>query len=176
MIYQNNKLLAVSLASNSGLSKYIYSTEEQVIGWWIDGRPLYRKVVPFISGSSEGQHQVSDVVIPSVASVVRFSAVLHHENNLHTSFSNGYYAQNDGYRFNLFVYNGILFDNISGAQFINMHGNAVLEYIKTTDEATIQLSQTLQSTFDLTTDELQFSPVSATASNADVEVTFDKNS
>lgn len=44
MVYQNGKLIAMSLASSREASQDIYSTEEQVIGKWIDGKPLYRKV------------------------------------------------------------------------------------------------------------------------------------
>lgn len=45
MLYQNNKIVAVSLASNSGTCQDVYSTEEQVIGRWINGKPLYRRVI-----------------------------------------------------------------------------------------------------------------------------------
>lgn len=46
MVYQNGKSIAVSLASSGEYSSVedIYSTEEEVIGRWIDGKPLYRKV------------------------------------------------------------------------------------------------------------------------------------
>lgn len=37
--------------------KEVYSTDEQVIGTWIDGKPLYRRVVEFNSGSI-GSHTI----------------------------------------------------------------------------------------------------------------------
>ena len=41
-----------------------YSTEEQVIGKWIDGKPLYRKIISHtITGSSQEQepHNISNI-------------------------------------------------------------------------------------------------------------------
>lgn len=35
----------------------VYSTEEQVIGTWIDGKPLYRKVVQFTIGNINTSNQ-----------------------------------------------------------------------------------------------------------------------
>lgn len=41
MIYQNNKPIGLTIDNTS--NREVYSTEEQVIGTWIDGKPLYRK-------------------------------------------------------------------------------------------------------------------------------------
>jgi hypothetical protein len=38
------------------------STEEQVIGKWIDGKPLYRKTVLFTSGSGFGEWALTDYI------------------------------------------------------------------------------------------------------------------
>lgn len=44
----------VEIPSGSGTSEEIYSTEETVIGSWIDGRPLYQKTVQFTSPNNTG--------------------------------------------------------------------------------------------------------------------------
>lgn len=41
-------------ASGSGSSLDAYSTEEQVIGTWVDGKPLYRKVVQYTLTATSG--------------------------------------------------------------------------------------------------------------------------
>lgn len=43
MVYQNGKAIAMSLTSEDAASQNIYSTEEQVTGRWIDGRPVYQR-------------------------------------------------------------------------------------------------------------------------------------
>lgn len=59
MVYQNGKTIAMSSTSSAGEFQDIYSTEEQVIGQWIDGKPLYRKVISFsieLPGYSENTY------------------------------------------------------------------------------------------------------------------------
>ena len=38
---------------NFGSTPHIYSTNEQVIGTWVDGKPLYEKTVSFTTGNSD---------------------------------------------------------------------------------------------------------------------------
>lgn len=40
-------------------NKFVYSTEEQVIGKWIDGKTLYRKVLSFNGESGDTWHNIS---------------------------------------------------------------------------------------------------------------------
>lgn len=44
-------------------NKHTYSTEEQVIGTWIDGKPIYRKVIVISQLSSDGlyNHNISNL-------------------------------------------------------------------------------------------------------------------
>ena len=39
---------------NSALAENVYSTEETVCGKWIDGKPIYRKVIPGILAKDSG--------------------------------------------------------------------------------------------------------------------------
>jgi hypothetical protein len=68
------------------MTKDIYSTKEQVIGTWIDGKPLYRKVInatPTISNSSYQtisiKHNISDL-----KNVYKCNAFLHNTGNTQT--------------------------------------------------------------------------------------------
>lgn len=62
MIVQNEKSKKVKLST---IKKQEYSTEEQVIGTWIDGKPIYRKVISIgsIPSKSEGlfEHNISNM-------------------------------------------------------------------------------------------------------------------
>jgi hypothetical protein len=53
-------------SSSGGNSSNIYSTEETLIGTWIDGKPLYRKVVNYgnlndVKGTKSVEHGISDI-------------------------------------------------------------------------------------------------------------------
>lgn len=68
------------------MTKDIYSTKEQAIGTWIDGKPLYRKVInatPTISNSSYQtisiKHNISDL-----KNVYKCNAFLHNTGNTQT--------------------------------------------------------------------------------------------
>ena len=49
---KQGKLLNDKITTNS-----TYSTEEQVIGTWIDGKPIYRKTIPFTT-ATVGKHSI----------------------------------------------------------------------------------------------------------------------
>ena len=49
MIVQNEKSKKVKFST---IKKQEYSTEEQVIGTWIDGKPIYRKVMSLQSSTA----------------------------------------------------------------------------------------------------------------------------
>ena len=42
-------------------NKHTYSTEEQVIGTWIDGKPIYRKVIPGLTKNGSIEHNISNL-------------------------------------------------------------------------------------------------------------------
>ena len=63
-IYKNgNKVMGSITAIDENkikeLSKEVYSTNETVIGKWIDGRPIYRKVVDLGALPNEGTVRIS---------------------------------------------------------------------------------------------------------------------
>lgn len=52
------------------MTKDIYSTEEQVIGTWIDGKPLYRKVIDFGALPSSPLYKYVNHNIQNISQIV----------------------------------------------------------------------------------------------------------
>lgn len=167
MIYQNSKMLAASLESNGGTSQDVYSTEEQVIGKWVDGKPLYRKCfVDLVLPSTADKTNVANVTDLNIDTVVNLYGSIYNKGKFRTPVN-----LNTGNWYTV-VYVDTMTASSYGPTYIQASASGAivgrtfiltLEYTKTTDEATIQLPQTLQSTLELTTGELQFSPASASS-------------
>lgn len=50
--------------------KSIYSTEEKVVGTWIDGKPIYRKIVKFADDTVGTESKVQEIDFPNVEKLV----------------------------------------------------------------------------------------------------------
>ena len=62
-IVSDGKVLEVS----GGVSQDIYSTEERVVGRWIDGKPLYRKCYQMTTPNKAGEiHWIGSCGIPDI--------------------------------------------------------------------------------------------------------------
>lgn len=114
------------------MTKDKYSTEEQVIGTWIDGKPLYRKVgtIKFTSIYSQGNFTVgslisSNIKYGTITKVFTDSLLC---NNLYNTFdstikSNIYVSAAGGY----------IFGFTTRENYLNKTIYVVVEYTKTTD-------------------------------------------
>lgn len=71
MIVQNEKSKKVKLST---IKKQEYSTEEQVVGTWIDGKPLYRKVVTGTTKNVVSGEIDTKIGITNVDTVISYSA------------------------------------------------------------------------------------------------------
>lgn len=110
----------------------VYSTEEQRIGTWIDGKPLYRKVgtIKFTSIYSQGNFTVgslisSNIKYGTITKVFTDSLLC---NNLYNTFdstikSNIYVSAEGGY----------IFGFTTRENYLNKTIYVVVEYTKTTD-------------------------------------------
>ena len=60
-----NNITSVNEKAMKEIAKEVYSTEEQVVGTWVDGKPIYRKVIDFgaLPNSTLKQvpHGISDI-------------------------------------------------------------------------------------------------------------------
>ena len=89
-LYASKKTATASGSSNN------YSTEEQVVGTWIDGKPLYRKLVTYTytaTGNSEFSfnHNISDVDFICVDSSISYLLVSSHNYSLFQSVNSRSY-------------------------------------------------------------------------------------
>lgn len=122
----NNK---IALVKEEIVNKHTYSTEEQVIGTWIDGKPIYRKVIYSTinkSGTVSVQHGIANLGIVT---------------NMYINFNRGdkqminARISTDGYDIGLDTIYADYFDiaipTIFGSSIKYIY--AIMEYTKTTD-------------------------------------------
>ena len=65
------KALIGNIKGKDGENFTNYSKDEQVIGKWVDGKPLYRRYFNFRSGSSGGNQYIMDV--PDYSNIERIT-------------------------------------------------------------------------------------------------------
>lgn len=114
----------------------VYSTEEQVIGAWIDGKPLYMKVITYVTYEVIGEiGNITNINIPHGISNFKQIVNANLTNNNNHLFPRGYYSNNNG-----FAWNGLVSADSTYVIFriINDTWGAktwyiTLEYTKTTD-------------------------------------------
>lgn len=140
-INQESGTLTISATGGGSGGGEVYSTEETRIGTWVDGRPLYRKVLQLTMPSKTD----SEVVIGNLQNVL----ALVHMYGVSTDKS-GYQCPEP------FVYPGDYGNSLDGIylspsggimckvgsqrnHIIKMPVTIIAEYTKTTDQATIQL-------------------------------------
>lgn len=109
--------------STYGVPNHHYSTDEQVIGTWIDGKPLYEKVISGLNYVSTQSWVSTGISIQNLNLVIscKFAQVL---NNSLFSFVDYFICKNDG--------NGnVMAWSTSGSQYT--YNAAIIQYTKTTD-------------------------------------------
>lgn len=119
---------------------HAYSTEETVIGTWIDGKPLYRKVYLCKTPSSNTAADVADITDLNYETLTNLYSIIgnYMASNISTCYSaSGFHAitslssSADGrLHIRMNVYNA----------FYNMDATVIIEYTKTTDEATVAIA------------------------------------
>lgn len=68
--HKNKNGVFEKVYDESEMNKTNYSLAEQVIGTWIDGKPLYRKTIPFTTGTSYAQWQQYPHGIPNIKHIM----------------------------------------------------------------------------------------------------------
>lgn len=121
-----------------GLAEEVYSTEEQRIGTWIDGKPLYRRVVNITSPEATTINKTYPLEI-AVDRMVRLQAVLQSQVSVSTSkYPLPFFYENNVY-LSVWYSGGSLYAKAgSGAvEYLNQPVTVLMEYTKTTDEAAV---------------------------------------
>lgn len=135
--------VTISASGGGSSGGDIYSTEEQVIGTWIDGKPLYRQVV-LVTSPSGNSTSLDDVVIPA-------------NTEREIVFIKGHILSSTGAKVFFNVVEGQNFADVYVAADTSVHMQIIsnwdgykgrpavltLEYTKTTDQATIELPEAL---------------------------------
>lgn len=119
----------------------IYSLEEQVVGRWIDGRPIYRRIyitrLASGSGSAERTTVLESGITESIDSVINFRGIARYVDSTYIALpgpiDDSYLLQNlidPGNKIQIY-HNSAFFDNAKVLLF--------LEFTKATDQPTIEL-------------------------------------
>ena len=110
-----------------------YSTEEQVIGQWIDGKPLYRKVVPFTypAGSPYYEGDIKSIDVTDIENVWISDGWLDQGND--KSQLNNYYSSSCYCYTSVHKTDDKWYVYTRQAGFNNRNAVAIIEYTKTTD-------------------------------------------
>lgn len=137
-IVSNGKTLEVP----SCASQDIYSTEEQVVGRWIDGKPIYRRflssTVPSAAYNSDG-----GVVIPGIGTIDDVDIIVNFSFSLYKNTFVLTFLQESLILLKWDKSVNTLRISLASEYNIGARLNVIIEYTKTTDQATIELPTAL---------------------------------
>ncbi len=142
-------LSSVELPGGGGsYSGEAYSTEERRIGTWIDGKPIYQRVVSGVLASNAGNLISVTGENSGIDTVLRLDTELIPIGSIYHYFGTSFQESNSTW-FRTFTINGDVLVNC-GPAFDECTATVIIEYTKTTDPATIELpaSATQMSYFD----------------------------
>lgn len=128
----------------------IYSIDEKIIGIWINGKPIYRKV---ISLGYLPNNATKDIPynIDNLDMFIDIRGIGYRSSDNVTNPIPSAHAANLGNNIGIYSSNDVIIVR-TGSDRSNMYGYAILEYTKTTDIATIDIS-----TFEFLNEENNFS-------------------
>jgi len=110
-----------------------YSTGEQVVGVWIDGRPIYRKViVTLTSGSSETSKVIANIGVTGINKPIRCTGLV---NNWMAPVSWGISSDIHNYVAVSLNTNGDIYEKHGSSTLHSKSLTVICEYTKTADEA-----------------------------------------
>ena len=110
-----------------------YSTEEQVVGEWIDGKPLYQKTISFVTGTIGASAVVINAYIATGLLIKNVEGYLNWSNGSDSGIVNLSCFLSNTNKAVYSINNGTLKIDVAGAHFSNQTGYATIQYTKTTD-------------------------------------------
>lgn len=164
-IEQQDGTLTISATSGGSSDGEIYSIEENRIGTWIDGRPLYRKVFQHYIASAGSSATPSG--LDNAADVISIYAVS--ISDTYVVNSNYFNTTNDAFKV-WYTRTNRMFSIYAGTIQTPSTAYVVIEYVKTTDQATIEIPATLYAAKDIL--NVIFPSVSSTTTASSAEVTM----
>lgn len=157
-IYSNGKMIE----AGGGSAQDIYSTEETRIGTWIDGKPLYRRVVQITSPNATDTYKYYNVPSPSpIETITKIDGVIH--------ASSGFDSPVNCYRGDFWcstqASTNQIVVRVYGSWLISRPMDIVIEYTKTTDQPTVSTAEILTAYLDgFSADDME-APAAAAASS-----------
>ena len=111
-------------------NREVYSTSEQRIGTWVDGKPIYRKVISSTLASSINTNKVIGS-IPNFETIVRFEGYFIPYGNYYFKFPFAY--NNEDISINFYRTDGTINESHNYSGVNDVYCYAIVEYTKTTD-------------------------------------------
>lgn len=134
--------VTISASGGGSSGGDVYSTEEQVIGTWINGKPLYRQIVVADIPSGAGQFSIGEEILNvDVVAEIRGSMLLNNDYWSEFPYVSGARDAFAVLQFNASVQK--LSYWASTSIFTNATLYAEIKYTKTTDQATVELPEAL---------------------------------
>lgn len=122
---------------SGGLSELNYSTEEQKIGKWIDGKPLYQKTVTIQNNVAWSNNSTFDLNISNPDTIWVYDGFIYDgRSNAMTNHTNPIIQSNDRGAFNINLSNKSQLKFVTSATFssnANRYAVITVRYTKTTD-------------------------------------------
>lgn len=147
-VYSNGKMIEVG----GGSAQDIYSTEEQVVGRWIDGKPLYRKVIETTSPSQQ-DYRAPIAILPNIIPINIYGSLIVGDSYGSVVPLNST-DNTDSYTFTWYLDNSIQMKQAHKTNaFTSKPVYLVVEYIKTTDQATRETQLLSDMDFDIAPQE-----------------------
>ena len=138
IIYGLKKEYDIDALARNATAKEIYSTDETVVGTWVDGKPIYRKVLvdAFTIPASQTAFATGSAIVSNVDELIKSTLIAKRTNNWHCNSSYYYYESGGNadvcslwvdpsvHAIKPYAKNGIAADTTY---------TAIVEYTKTTD-------------------------------------------
>lgn len=120
----------------------IYSTEEKIVGKWIDGKPIYRKVIEINSGLVSGENTINFSNISNLKEIVNINGNTKIQDSNRNMFWTPlcvYHPSDNNWRLSIMRINNNSMTYFIGAKYFEtvqkiLSLRLILEYTKTTDE------------------------------------------
>ena len=106
----------------------VYATTERRVGTWIDGKPLYRRVITANTGSVNADNTVLDMSSWNIDKVVNYNGMLHEATNSFT-----HYMPIGTYLVGWWIVSNVLKERHTQTAWDNKPFWVIIEYTKTTD-------------------------------------------
>jgi len=121
------EMILIVFAPNTGK---VYSEDETIIGAWIDGKPVYRKVCKMAGPTSTGQTTTYDISNLNIDTIVKYDSHWNWPNNNVVQVP---YSNVTGFAVTTLVGKASINNTTTLSAWLNANITVLLEYTKTTD-------------------------------------------